>query len=273
MEAIPAKKAANQIAGPCLRQLEQQARWDREGGSPIPKIDAGKFFQQPGCFRKSRTRHRKLARKRRIANLQGGHYFGAQVIAGEANVAIAFVFNPTQSVESGIGRKIISRQAQQRPQDTPVTFRHSGGSADARTPQKVEQQCLCLVVGMLREKNPSFGAVQQRRPPRLSRCQFDALTRFGNDADALNVQGYFKLSTCGATEISPPIGIRTQAMVDVDGLDRRPGSASHAIGCMEQYHGIHATGKGDRDALRWKDMPYQACLDGAQHRFNAGLVP
>ena len=211
-----------------------------------------------------RAAHQRVAVGRESFPQQRQHAV-AQKIARIAVIRIALVLYPVQLVRGGIGQYFLARTMQQRPdqRDRAAAIRklgHRAHAAHPRAAQHLQQQRLRLVVGMVCHRDKIAGLTGKSRVAQLARCRLDAMLAQRCDIDTFDMQGNVQPGAQHDAEIRPGIGIRTDAVMDMQ-CGKLPGKTRREfMQQMQQHHRVHAAAQtGQYRAMRGKQRRDLRC--------------
>ncbi len=177
-----------------------------------------------------------------------------QEVSPEIRVGIGFVVDPVEPARPGAADDRRSRQREERPRESgapgqKAKCRHRGETLRARAAQKLQQQRLRLVIGVVRERDHVGLRAREDGEARVAGCGLDALAAPARDRHAVHGKGNAAQRALRATEIGPCVGVRRETVVYVDRLQCHRRIVTRAKRQrVEQHHRIATAGEPDRDA-------------------------
>ena len=184
-----------------------------------------------------------------------------QAVAGKARVGVALVFDVSEAVLPHIALDAFARHVQPRASPiqpvAPGAARHGRQPGRARDPQCLEQDGFSLIAPVVRQQHEVDALLQrhaaQRLVASLARPGFDAVALGGpglqaSSHEAQRPAARGPLFTQGLTVRLPRIGVRAQAMVDVQRDDCNALLDSAAGGGVKQRGRVAAPAESHRNA-------------------------
>ena len=192
----------------------------------LPAAQRHQGIGQPGCRRCQR--HLGLRERR----LQSGPHRQAQAVAGETRVAIALVVDVAQAMRRDVSLDGLARVVQ--PGSHPaqavaqIVFGHRRQARHSTTAQGLQQEGFGLVAAVVGQqehvRTGLDGHLVQGLVAQRAGLGLHALTRIGRQAHMARHQAHRQAlggpGIAGGLRMGQPgIGVRAQAMVDVQGHD------------------------------------------------------
>ena len=111
----------------------------------------------------------------------------------------------------------------------------------------MQQQRLGLIVGVVRQRHKITRLRCERRVAQLARRRFDAVTAQRRDIYMLDMQGDLVTRAQAGAEFRPRIGIRADAVMDMQ-CGKPPGETrSEFMQQMQQHHRVHPAAQADQN--------------------------
>ena len=188
------------------------------------------------------------------------HHTVAQRIAGVARVGVRFVLDPLDTLFPRDLFEVRARYGQQRARHQQLRIAQQAGAAVGgiharqpgrpRTAQQLQQHGFSLVVQVVRRQQHggAVGAahVAERRVAPLAGRGFDAALALVHLHGA-PVERHAQRGGRGRAMVAPGVGVRAQAVVDVEGGQRAAVRAHMRMREAQQHHRVEAAAEGDRD--------------------------
>ena len=131
--------------------------------------------------------------------------------------------------------------------------RHRCRTSYAGTAQQLQQQRLGLIVGVVRQRHKITRLRGERRVAQLARRRFDAVPAQRRDIHMFDAQRDLVARAQIGAELRPRIGIRADAVVDMN-CGKLPGEKrGEFVQQMQQHHRIHPAAQADQNGTaRWE---------------------
>ena len=186
-----------------------------------------------------------------------------QAIACEADVDVAVIVDERETMTPQIRVDALARHVEPRPHPRDAValdrLRHAGQTRDAGAAQRLQQHRLGLVAPVMREQHQRHSVIRrhlaQRPIARLPCPRLDALAFRGTrgDEERHEANRPTAIGPASALRLSmrlPRIGVRAQAVIDMQREDLDALRGSGLRGRMKQRRGVAPAAVGDGDARR-----------------------
>jgi hypothetical protein len=172
----------------------------------------------------------------------------AEEVARVPAVGIALVVDPGERLRFRVRGQPRAREPEQRAQQGRAsrTVRgHRGEPVRAGAAQKLQQQRLGLIVGMVGQRHGVDVRGAQARVARRARQRLEGFAAAALQVQPMRGQRHAALRTLRCAERRPVVGVRRQAVVDVDGGQRELVPRGAPDGGLEQHHRVDPARQGD----------------------------
>ena len=125
----------------------------------------------------------------------------------------------------------------------------------------MQQQRLGLVVGVVRQCDKVAVLARERGMAQLARGGLDSVFAQRRDVHMFDFQGNFQPGAQSGAKLSPGIGVRADAVVDMQ-CGKLPREAwRETVKKMEQYDRIHPAAESDQNGAARRDQLFELCGD------------
>lgn len=211
---LPAKRA-QAVAQQILQTRQGKLAQGRQGGGiaiahPLP-VKRRQFVEQGAGLAKMAGRLGKRRLSSRKALRQRHQRFVTQVIARQAGIPVAFIFDPGQPGLTGIGFDLAPRHTKQRPQqppfaETPLGW-HTGRPGDTGAAQQVEEHRLGLIAAVMGQQQDVTRHVGKNPVTRRAGSRLQTTATVALDNDPPQDKRHAETATVIGTKGSPRVGI------------------------------------------------------------------
>ncbi len=179
----------------------------------------------------------------------------AQTIARDRLVEITFILDPSQPIllrpfQDFATRNIEQRSQQQCATGEPARLWHRRQPLHPAATQQVQQQRFRLIVAMLGQQQRIAILRFKNRVARMPRGSLKPQLSLSLNAHALDPAFNIQRSGAATGEFSPVVGIRRQAVMDMDRRDFTRNFFAAGRREMEQRNRIEPAGKSDAQTCR-----------------------
>jgi hypothetical protein len=150
--------------------------------------------------------------------------------------------------------------------------RHGRQARDASTAQQLQQDGFRLVIAMLREDQDIGIQTRKGLISRLPRCGLQTKTAMRPDVDRFNGERNTQVLAQTLAKNAPRGSVRTDAMIDVQGAERKTSRGGQLGEKIQEDDRIDAPGEAHYDASSSSAVRRKRLRDGCRE-FSRGPFP